>query len=63
MMRNAGYSGFEEPFDLIQHVNRLHFLDLLKAVEGIDLPMARILQAVAHHQLRAMSFCFGVREI
>ena len=63
LMRNAGYSGFEEPFDLIQHVNRLHFLDLLKAVEGIDLPMARILQAVAHYQLRAMSFCFGVREI
>ena len=63
LMRNAGYSGFEEQFDLIQHLNRMHFLSLLKAVEGIDLPMARTLQAMAHHQLRAMSFCFGVREI
>jgi hypothetical protein len=63
LMRNAGYTGFEEQFDLIQHANRLHFLNLLKAVDGIDAPMARTLQVVAHHQLRAMSFCFGVREI
>ncbi len=63
LMRNARYSGFEEPFDLIQHINRLHFLNLLKAVEGIDLPIARMLQTMAHCQLRAMSFCFGVREI
>lgn len=62
-MRNAGFSGFEEPFDLIQHVNRLHFLDLLEAVERIDLPMAKMLQTMAHRQLRAMSFCYGVREV
>ena len=63
LMRNAGCSRFEEQFDLIQHVNRLHFLSLLKAVERVEAPIARTLQAVAHHQLRAMSFCFGVREI
>lgn len=63
LMRNAGYSGFEECFDVIQHSNRLHFLNLLRAVDGIDLPIARTLRAMAHHQLRAMSFCFGVREI
>lgn len=63
LMRSAGYSDFEEAFDLVQHVNRLHFLNLLKAVERIDLPMARMVQSVAHCQLRAMSFCFGVREV
>jgi len=63
LMRDAGYSGFEEAFDLIQHTNRLLFLDLIAAVDGIDLPMARTLRAVAQFQLRAMSFCYGVREI
>ena len=63
LMRDAGYSGFEEAFDIIQHTNRLHFLDLIEAVDDIDLPMARKLRAMALHQLRAMSFCFGVREI
>jgi hypothetical protein len=63
LMRDAGYSGFEEAFDLIQHTNRLLFLDLMAAVDGIDLPMARTLRTMAQHQLRAMSFCFGVREI
>lgn len=63
LMRSAGFSGFEEPFDLIRHMNELRFLDLLKAVETIDLPIARMLRTVAHCQLRAMSFCFGIREI
>ncbi len=63
LMRDAGYSGFEEAFDLVQHTNRLLFFDLIAAVDGIDLPMARTLRAVAQFQLRAMSFCFGVREI
>lgn len=63
LMRDAGYSDVLECFDLVQHVNRLHFLNLQKAVGRIDLPMARMLQDLAHHQLRAMSFCFGVREI
>lgn len=63
LMRDAGYSGFEEAFDLVQHTNRLYFLDLIAAVDGIDLPMARTLRSMAQFQLRAMSFCFGVREI
>jgi hypothetical protein len=62
-MREGGYSGFEETFDVIQHANRSRFLDLLKAVDGIDVPIARTLRSMAYHQLRAMSFCFGVREI
>jgi hypothetical protein len=63
LMRDAGYSEFEESFDLIHHVNRLHFIDLLAILDGIELPMARTLRAMAQYQLRAMSYCFGVREI
>ena len=63
LMRDAGYSGFVESFDRIRLANRLHFLDLLLAVEGIDVPIGRTLRTVANHQLRAMSFCYGVREI
>jgi hypothetical protein len=63
LMRDAGFGGFEETFDLVHHLNRLHFINLLQKLEGIDLPIGRTLRAMAHCQLRAMSFCFGVREI
>ena len=63
LMREAGHAGFEESFDLIHHLNRLHFIDLLATLDGIELPMARTLRAMAQYQLRAMSFCWGVREI
>ena len=63
LMREGGYTGWEEAFDLVHHTNRLHFVNLLMALDGIDLPMARTLRTVAHYQLRAMSFCFGVHEI
>jgi hypothetical protein len=63
LMRNAGYAGFEEAFDMVHHVNRLHFLGLIEELEPFDLPIARALRTMACYQLRAMSFCFGVREI
>jgi hypothetical protein len=64
LMRDAGYGdGFQEVFDVIHHVNCVHFIDLLAALDGIELPMARTLRAVAQHQLRAIAFCYGVREI
>ncbi len=63
LMREAGYKGWEEAFDLVHHTNRLHFVNLLMALDGIDAPMARTLRAMVHYQLRAMSFCFGVKEI
>ena len=63
LMRDAGYAGFVESFDQIHHANRLHFIDLLAILDGIELPMARALRAMAQYQLRAMSFCWGVREI
>ena len=63
LMRDAGYSGFEETFDFVHHQNRLRFINLLEALEGVNLPMAATLRSMARHQLRAMSFCYGVREI
>jgi len=62
-MRDGGFSALEEPFDVIRYVNTLHFLDLLKALDGIEVPMARSLRAMAHHQLHAMSYCYGHRDI
>ncbi len=62
-MRDGGFSAVEEPFDVIRHVNSLHFLDLLKVLDGIDAPIARSLRAMAHHQLHAMSYCYGQRDI
>jgi hypothetical protein len=63
LMRDAGFTGYEECFDLIQHTNRLNALGLLKQLDGVDLPLARTLRDVLLNQLRAMSFCFGIREI
>lgn len=61
LMRDIG--GFEEAFDTIQHVNRMHFLDLLAALEGVEGPMASTLRRMAGHQLSTMSFSFGVRAV
>jgi hypothetical protein len=63
LMRQAGYFGFAEAFDLIHHTNRLGFINLLLTAEGIDLPIGRTLRTVASYHLRAMSFCYGAREI
>jgi hypothetical protein len=61
LAREAGLGGFEEAFDTIQHANRLHFLKLLAAVEGFEVPIAHTLRRMARHQLEAMSFSFGAQ--
>lgn len=63
IMRDAGLSGFEEAFDLIQHSNRMHFLGLLAAIEDFSGPMVRTLKRMARLQLQSLSFCYGVRSI
>lgn len=63
LMRDGGYKGFEETFDMVRHLNRLHFLGLIEELDGFDLPIARTLKSMARYQLRAMSYCVGVREI
>lgn len=62
-MREAGLNGFEEAFDTIQHVNRMHFLNLLAALEGVKGATAGTLRRMARHQLSTMSFSFGVRTV
>jgi hypothetical protein len=62
MMRDAGYQDVEEAFDVLHHLNRLFFLNLLSELNDIDLPMAHTVRSMALHQLNAMSYCFGVRE-
>ena len=63
LMRDAGFSQFEESFDTIRHANRLHFLKLLSAVEDVEGPMARTLRRMARFQLQAMSYCYGVQAM
>jgi len=59
IMRDAGLSGFEEAFDTVHHANRMHFLNLLAALEDIDGAMARTLRRMARFQLQALSYCYG----
>ncbi len=61
LARGAGLAGFEEAFDTIQHANRMHFLKLLAAVEGFEVPIVHTLRRMARYQLEAMSFSSGVR--
>jgi hypothetical protein len=63
LMRDAGFSQFEESFDTIRHANRLHFLKLLSVVEDVEGPMARTLRRMARFQLQAMSYCHGVQAM
>jgi hypothetical protein len=63
LMRERGYSGFEEIFDVILHLNRMHFLNLLAAVEDVAAPMAQILHRMALLQLETLSYSYGVRLI
>jgi len=62
-MQSAGLAGYEEAFDTIQHVNRMHFLALLETLEKFDGPMVQTLRRMARYQLQALSYCFGVRMI
>lgn len=63
VMRQAGFAGVEESFDTIHHANRMHFLDLLLALEGVEAPIAHTLRRMALYQLQDMSFCIGARDI
>lgn len=62
IMRDAGYAGFEEAFDTIQHANRTHFLKLLAMIEDLDGPMATTLRRMVRFQLQTLSYCYGVQN-
>jgi len=63
LMRDAGMTGVEEAFDVIEHVNRTHFLGLIAALEDVEGAMARTLRQMARLQLQTMSYSFGVRAV
>jgi hypothetical protein len=63
LMRDAGFGGFEEGFDTLQHANRMHFLKLGAMLEDVEGPMARTLRRMARFQLEALSFCYGVEGL
>lgn len=62
-MAHAGFDDVDEVFDLIQFANRQNFLDLLGALEDVELPAARSLRVLAFNQLRALSHHFGARQV
>jgi hypothetical protein len=62
-MRDAGFSGFEHAFDTVRHANRMHFLNLLAAIEAVDGPMAKTLRRMVRFQLQALSYCYGGHAI
>jgi len=62
LMQAAGFTGFEEAFDTIQHLNRTHFLNLLGLLEDVDGQMARMLRRMTRFQLQALSYCYGARS-
>lgn len=63
VMREAGLSGYEEAFDMVQYVNQTHFLGLLEAIEPFEGPMIDTLRRMARYQLQSMSFSFGVGAV
>jgi hypothetical protein len=62
-MSNVGIDKPDELFEVIQYLNREKFLDLLDLIEGLDLPAVRPLRTLARHQLRALSCCYGTRQV
>jgi hypothetical protein len=53
----------DEAYDYIQFANRQAFLDLLDAIEGLNLAIVPPLRALAVNQLRALSHHFLVRQV
>lgn len=63
VLKHVYLSGTDEVFEVVQHLNRMAFLQLIGMLEGHEGPMIRVLRDVARFQLEAMSHCYGVRKI
>jgi hypothetical protein len=63
VLRAAGHTDVDEPFDKIRMVNQGHHLALLGDLETLDGAMVRQLRRMARLQLLALTYCFGVREL
>ena len=62
-MSDAGVEKPGEIFEIIQHVNRERFLDLLDALEPLDVPEVQPLRTLVRNQLRALSCYYGLRPV
>ncbi|MFL5238325.1 MAG: hypothetical protein ACJ8EL_12115 [Rhizomicrobium sp.] len=63
IMRDAGHPEANEPFDMIQHINRMQFFELIALSEGAAPLLRDVLRKVALSQLKAMSHNVGTREV
>jgi hypothetical protein len=63
VLRDADLQLSDEPFELIQHANRLNFLRLAGELEGLGGPLATVLRTMCRFQLETLSHCFGARDV
>lgn len=63
VMRDAGRLGSEEVFDLLQHANRMQFLNLIEAAETAEPALSRLLRTLARYQLEALSHSIGAQRM
>jgi len=63
LLREARVAGFEEAFDMVQHINKMNFINLLALLEPFEGPLVTTLRRMARRQLEAMSFACGARTL
>lgn len=63
VMKAAGRPNADELFETILHNNRMKFLELLEKLEPLEGGLVPTLRTMARHQLEAMSYCMGTREL
>jgi hypothetical protein len=63
IMRDAGQTDANEPFDMIQHINRMQFFQLMALSDDAAPLLGAVLRKVALFQLQAMSHHVGTRDV
>jgi hypothetical protein len=53
----------DELFDVIQHLNRIQFINLLRKINSRNGKIILMLREAALNQLEALSACFGTRAL
>lgn len=63
VFQQVGLPNAEEIFDLVRHLNSTAFLGLLDLLEGVPGEQASTMRSAVRLQLKALSHCYGIREI
>jgi len=63
LMNEQGIEGADEIFDRIRLANGTRFLNLLSVLEGHESRTITALRQMCRHQITALMFCVGTREI